>query len=90
MRSNRQDIAYITAVTGAEYKSEIESTKDTTYLAIMGEAWGAFYEYLWENWPRFNGTALQYLHFLSVLNTKMAKVVEIFPPGEQAPILHNK
>ena len=56
----------------------------------MGEAWGAFYEYLWENWPRFNGTALQYLHFLSVLNTKMAKVVEIFPPGGQAPILHNK
>ena len=27
---------------GAEYKSEIESTKDTPYLALAGEQWCAF------------------------------------------------
>ena len=25
-----------------------------------GELWSVFYEYLWENWPRYNGTALYY------------------------------
>ena len=28
------------------------------YLALTGELWGVFCEYLWENWPRYNGTAL--------------------------------
>ena len=25
---------------------------------LTGELWGVFCEYLWENWPRYNGTAL--------------------------------
>ena len=47
--------------TGAEYQSDPVSTKDTPYLALAGELWGVFCEYLWQNWPRYNGTAL-YLH----------------------------
>ena len=27
----------------------------------MGELWGVFCEYLWEKWPRYNGTALYLL-----------------------------
>ena len=52
------DIAYTTAVTNAEYKSECEPTKDTTYLALMVEVWGVFCRDFQENWLRFNGTAL--------------------------------
>ena len=33
-------------------------TKDTPYLALTGELRGIFCEYMWENWPRYNGTAL--------------------------------
>ena len=36
----------------------IRCCRDTTYLAITGELWGVFCEYLWEKWPRYNGTAL--------------------------------
>ena len=35
-----------------------EPTKDIPYLALTGELWGAFREYFWKNWPRYNGTAL--------------------------------
>ena len=42
----------------AEYESDAGSTKDTPYLALMGELWGVFCGYFWENWPRYNGTAL--------------------------------
>ena len=45
----------------AEYLSDARSKKDTPYLALAGELWGDFCEYLWENWPRYTGTAL-YLH----------------------------
>ena len=44
--------------TEAEYLSDAGSKKDTPYLALSGELWGDFSEYLWENWPRYNGTAL--------------------------------
>ena len=44
--------------TEAEYLSASGSTKDTPYLTPTGELWGVFYEYLWENWPCYNGTAL--------------------------------
>ena len=44
--------------TGAEYQSDAGSTKDTPYLALTGELWGVFCEYLWENLPQYNGTAL--------------------------------
>ena len=43
------DIAYISAVTEVQYKSEFESTKDTPYLALMGELWGVFCEDFREN-----------------------------------------
>ena len=33
---------------------------NTPYLALTGELWGVFCEYLWENLPRYNGTALYY------------------------------
>ena len=36
------------------------STKNNPYLALVGELWGVFCEYLWENWPHYNGTALYY------------------------------
>ena len=48
--------------TRAEYQSGAKSTKDTPYLALTGELWGVFWEYIWENWPRYNGTALYYLN----------------------------
>ena len=35
--------------------------KDTPYLALTGELWGAFCEYLWENWPCCNGIALYFV-----------------------------
>ena len=47
-------------ITGSEAACESDAgpTKETPYLALMGELWGAFCEYLWENWLRYNGTAL--------------------------------
>ena len=32
--------------------------KDTQLPALTSELWGVFCEYLWENWPRYNGTTL--------------------------------
>ena len=46
------------ARTQAEYQSDAGSKKDTPYLALTGELWGDFCKYFWENWPRYNGTAL--------------------------------
>ena len=46
------------AGTQAEYQSDAGSTKDTPYLALTAELWGAFCEYFWENWPCYYGTAL--------------------------------
>ena len=42
----------------AEYQSDTGTTKDTPYLALTGELWGVFCEYLWENQLCYNGTAL--------------------------------
>ena len=42
----------------AEYQSDAGTTKDTPYLALTGELWGVFCEYLRENQLRYNGTAL--------------------------------
>ena len=36
------------------------SPNDTPYPALTGELWGVFCEYLWENWSRYNNTALYY------------------------------
>ena len=30
----------------------------TPYLTLVGELWDVFCEYLWENWPHYNSTAL--------------------------------
>ena len=46
------------AGTQADYKSDAVSTKDAQYIALTGELWGVFCKYFWENWPRYNGTAL--------------------------------
>ena len=47
-------------ITGAEaeYQSNAGFTKGTLYLALTSELWVSFCEYLWDNWPRYNGTAL--------------------------------
>ena len=45
-------------MTMAERKSNIRLTKETTYLALMGELWGVFCEDFGENRLRYNGTAL--------------------------------
>ena len=50
--------AYTTALTGTEYKSRFQFTKDTTYLALTSELLGVFYDEFSENWQRFDGTAL--------------------------------
>ena len=39
-------------VTVAEYVSDTGSTKDTPYLALIGELWDIICEYLWKNWLR--------------------------------------
>ena len=44
--------------TDAEYQLDAGPTKNIPYLALTGEQLGVFGEYLWENWPRFHGTAL--------------------------------
>ena len=44
--------------TEAEYQSDAVSQK--TFLSLMGEPWGVFCEYLWENWLCYNSTALYY------------------------------
>ena len=41
-------------------EADAGSTNNTPYLALTGELWGVFCEYLWEMWPRYNGTALYY------------------------------
>ena len=43
---------------GAEYKTEIESTKDTPYLTLTGKLWCDFCDNFEENWPCYNNTAL--------------------------------
>ena len=55
-------IKWIITGTKAEYQTNSGSLKDTPYLALTGELWGAFCKYLWENWPRYNGTAIILLH----------------------------
>ena len=36
----------------AEYQSDAGFTKDTPYLALTGELWGVFCEYLWQKTER--------------------------------------
>ena len=52
------DIIYVTAMTGAELKSDPKLATGIPYLALPGELWVVYCEDLGENWPRYNGTAL--------------------------------
>ena len=45
-------------VTEAEYKWEFVLTKDTPYVALMGELWGVYCEDFGENGPQYNGITL--------------------------------
>ena len=44
-------------MTKAEYKPELDFTKDTPYLALTGELWDVFCDDFRENWPLYHGTA---------------------------------
>ena len=63
------------AGTGAEYRSDARSTKDTPYLALVAELLGVFCWYFKENWPRYTRTTLYNAarmnegHFLSKRQT---------------------
>ena len=55
------DIAHI--IVGPEAENQrLKFTKDTPYLALWGEQCDVFCEYLAENWPPYNGTALYCTH----------------------------
>ena len=54
----QHDITYCTLMTAAKHKSDFKLTTDTPYLALTGELWGVCGEEFWENWLRYNGTAL--------------------------------
>ena len=49
--------SYGTAMTAIERKSDLKLTTDTPYLALTGKLWGVYYVNF-EDWPRYNGTAL--------------------------------
>ena len=53
------------AGTEEEYQSDAVSTKDITYLALTGDLWSVFCEYLCENWPRYNDTAMYLWRLMS-------------------------
>ena len=44
----------------------LNSQKTPPYFAQTGELWGVFCEYLSENWPRYNGTALYFVEKIDV------------------------
>ena len=56
--------------TEAGYQSDAGSTKDTPYLTLIGKLWGFFCQYLWENWPRYNSTAL-YMYYMKLWQWEM-------------------
>ena len=49
-------------LTVREHKSDFKLTTDIPYLALTGELWGVYYENFEENWLRYNGTALYFIH----------------------------
>ena len=56
--------------TQPEYEPDAGSPKHTAYLAFTGELCSVFCEYFWENWTRYNGTALYYLYIESRNSTR--------------------
>ena len=51
---------------GGRISIRVWATKDTPYFALTGELWDVFCEYIGEIWPRYNGTALNYIFLISV------------------------
>ena len=50
-----------------------ELTKDTPYLALSGELWSVFYEYLNRNWSCYKGFLL-YMRINTNLNHKEMEI----------------
>ena len=44
-----------------------ELTKDTPYLALSGELWSVFYEYLNRNWSCYKGFLLYHAKYFGVM-----------------------
>ena len=57
-QSNIVHISLTITRTEAKYQLQTGSPKYTPYLALTGEPWGIFCDYLWENWQRYNSTTL--------------------------------
>ena len=51
-------LTHSTAIIAAEHESDLKLTRDTPYLALMGELWGVSSDDIGENWLHYNGTAL--------------------------------
>ena len=52
--------------TQTEYQSKVGPTKDTPYLALIGELWHVLCEYLWENWAPYNSTIRYFQQYLGI------------------------
>ena len=64
----------------AEYQSDAGTTKDTH------ELWGVFCEYLWENQPRSNGTALYLSCQMKVKHVSVLTTANIY---QEPPLIWN-
>ena len=56
-----------------------ELIKDTPYLALSGELWSVFYEYVNRNWSCYRGFLL-YIHVLFVFAASMPLVTVLLAP----------
>ena len=54
-----------------------ELTKDTPYLALSGELWSVFYEYLNRNWSCYKG----FLLYVYILAKQLIEVVWLLSSG---------
>ena len=64
----------------------LDPTKDTPYLALTGELWGVFCEYLWENWSRYNSTTV-YSQGESLAPLWGGKCSALLAPADLWPII---
>ena len=55
------NFSHSTAMTAAEHKWDLKLTRDTPYLALMGELWGVCCEEISENCLRCNSTTLYFV-----------------------------
>ena len=56
------DNTYETAIIVAESVSEILESQQTPHISPTDELWGVYCENCWENWPRYNRTALYFVN----------------------------